>query len=165
MPRKYRDFGLSCVAQFHETMGIDQPLEPTIPDEPVHVALVMYHQDAKRWGERLKVMASEAGGSTLLIRLQLIQEELAELAAGMISRDPVECLDALGDLSYVVDGTYLQLGLAAHKLPAIEEIHRSNMTKLGEDGKPILSSAGRIVKGPNYQPPDLAKVLEDEGIV
>lgn len=162
------DVGLGCVREFQEVFGAHIGARPEVPDESsgfVHTALACYHQEAKRLGERLKEASANSGlpgGSLLLIRLQLIQEELAELAAGMISRDIVECLDALGDLSYVVDGTYLTLGLDHHKLPAILEIHRSNMTKLGEDGKPIISEAGRVVKGPNYQPPDLRAVLEQE---
>lgn len=157
----YGDVGLGCVREFQEVFGAHIAPKPSIPDEPVHTALAIYHQEAARLAERLKEAATEAGGSLLLIRLQLIQEELAELAAGMISRDVVECLDALGDLSYVVDGTYLTLGLDRHKTAAIAEIHRSNMTKLGDDGKPIVSIAGRIKKGPKYQPPDLARVLKE----
>lgn len=161
---RYRDLGLACVHEFQEAFGAFIGPSPSIPDEPVHTALAIYHQEAARLAERLKAASAESGipgGSLLLIRLQLIQEELAELAAGMISRDPVECLDALGDLSYVVDGTYLTLGLADLKTRAIQEIHRSNMTKLGEDGKPILSDAGRVVKGPNYQPPQLAHMVKE----
>lgn len=162
--RRYRDVGLACVREFQEVFGAHIAPSPSIPDEPVHAALAIYHQEAKRLGERLKEASAESGvpgGSLLLIRLQLIQEELAELAAGMIARDPVECLDALGDLSYVVDGTYLTLGLHDLKLRAIHEIHRSNMTKLGEDGKPIISEAGRVVKGPNYQPPELGHMVKE----
>lgn len=162
--RRYRDVGLASVREFQEVFGAHISERPEVPDEPVHTALAIYHQEAKRLGERLKEASRDSGvpgGSLLLIRLQLIQEELAELAAGMINRDPVECLDALGDLSYVVDGTYLTLGLHDLKIRAIMEIHRSNMTKLGEDGKPILSDAGRVVKGPNYEPPALGHMVKE----
>lgn len=155
----WSDKGLARVREFHEAFGIDQPSTPTIPDEPVHTSLAIYHQEAKRLGEELKQAAADAGGSVLLIRLQLIQEELAELAAGFISRDPVECLDALVDLTYVVDGTYLATGLAHHKEPGQAEVHRSNMSKLDADGQPIIGPSGRVEKGPNYSQPDLAAVL------
>lgn len=154
------DLGLELVHEFHDAFGIAQPDAPAIPDEPVHLALAIYHQEAARLAEDLKAVSAQAGGSMLLIRLQLIQEELAELAAGFISRDPVECLDALTDLSYVVDGTYLTTGLAQFKVPALREVHRSNMSKLDADGKPIISDAGRVVKSDRYSPPDLGRVLE-----
>lgn len=156
----YGDSGLDMVNEFHEAFGIHQPAVPTIPDEPVHLALTIYHQEAARLAEGLKAASRDAGGSQLLIRLQLIQEELAELAMGFINRDPVECLDALVDLSYVVDGTYLTTGLAPYKLDGLREVHRSNMSKLDADGKPIISDAGRVVKSDQYSPPDLAALLE-----
>ena len=156
----YRDLGLNLVADFHRAFGINEPDQASIPDEPVHLALAIYHQEAARLAEDLKRASAEAGGSLLLIRLQLIQEELAELAAGFISRDPVECLDALVDLTYVVDGTYLTTGLAPWKSAGLEEVHRSNMSKLDDEGNPIISDSGRVVKGPNYTPPDLRRILE-----
>jgi len=156
-----RDPGLEMVREFHVAFNCHIGAHPHVPDEPVHTSLAIYHQQAARLAEELKAASAQAGGSLLLIRLQLIQEELAELAAGMISRDPVECLDALNDLSYVVDGTYLTLGLQDGKLPGMREVHRSNMSKLGPDGKPIISDAGRVVKGPDYEPPDLRPIVEE----
>ncbi len=153
------DLGLHRVKRFHEVFNCHIGTEPSIPDEPVHLALAIYHQEAARLAEDLKRASAEAGGSLLLIRLQLIQEELAELAAGFISRDPVEVLDALVDLTYVVDGTYLTCGLQDLKEPAQAEVHRSNMSKLDNEGNPIISDAGRVVKGPNYTPPDLRRVV------
>ena len=153
------DVGLERVKRFHEVFNCHIAAEPSVPDEPVHLALAIYHQEAARLAEELKRASAQAGGSLLLIRLQLIQEELAELALGFINRDPVECLDALVDLTYVVDGTYLTCGLQDLKEPAQAEVHRSNMSKLDDAGKPIISDAGRVVKGPNYTPPDLRRVV------
>ena len=155
------DLGLNLVDEFHQAFGIAQPDAPHILDEPVHLALGIYHQQAGRLAEELKAASSQAGGSVLLIRLQLIQEELAELAAGFISRDPVECLDALVDLSYVVDGTYLTTGLAEYKEPGLVEVHRSNMSKLDADGNPVIGPSGRVLKSELYSPPDLAAVMYD----
>jgi len=97
---------------------------------------------------------------TAILRLQLIQEELAELAHGLAADDPVEILDALTDLQYVIDGTYLSLGLDKYKEAAFNEVHRSNMSKLDENGKPILNEAGRVCKSHLYTPPDLKSVYE-----
>lgn len=112
------------------------------------------------------------------MRLELIREEFCELlealgyeeAAEEIRavylntdqdylerRDVVAAADALGDLEYVVNGMALGMGI---DLPAVvEEIHRSNMTKLGEDGKPVYREDGKILKGPTYEKPNLEKVL------
>lgn len=111
-----------------------------------------------------------------LLRIKLLQEELNELAeavdvgfhtGGLATPGaPVrvlvpDALDALGDILYVLLGAAHTLGLA-DKLPAaFAEIHRSNMSKLGTDGKPIYSPAGKVLKGPNYTPPDIAKILAE----
>lgn len=164
---QYHDTGLDCVAEFHGVFGAHITKEPEVPqfDAEVRSLLETYHRRAATTGESLKDYAQlaaergDAGGSLLLIRLQLCQEELAELAEAMLNRDIVGCLDALTDMTYVADGTYLTLGLGHYKLAALAEVHRSNMSKLGPDGVPIVSSAGRIVKGPNYSKPDLRAVL------
>ncbi len=69
----------------------------------------------------------------------------------------VEVADALGDLAYVIEGANLEFGIPSEKVLA--EIHRSNMSKLGADGKPIYSETGKVLKGPNYSPPNLENVL------
>lgn len=71
--------------------------------------------------------------------------------------DLVEAADALGDLDYVVAGANLVFGFPAQDVSA--EIHRANMSKLGEDGKPIYREDGKVMKGPNYTPPNVARVL------
>ena len=112
----------------------------------------------------------------LHMRLELIREELGELyeACGyetsewnevvpvrqMNKTDLVAAADALGDLEYVVNGAALGMGIP---LPdVVAEIHRSNMTKLGPDGKPIYREDGKILKGEDYEPPQLEKVLWSE---
>lgn len=109
----------------------------------------------------------------LHMRLELIREELGELyeACGyetsewdevvpvrqMDSTDVVGAADALGDLDYVINGMALGMGI---NLPAVtHEIHRSNMTKLGPDGKPIYREDGKVLKGEDYEPPNLEEVL------
>lgn len=95
------------------------------------------------------------------LRTELIGEELGELCIALHAGDPAEVLDALTDLQYVLDGAFLQLGFAHLKDAAFREVHRSNMSKLGADGKPIRRADGKVMKGPNYSPPDLKKILAE----
>lgn len=91
------------------------------------------------------------------MRVDLIEEEFKELQDAVEARDLVAIADALGDLEYVVNGMALGMGI---DLPAIvAEIHRSNMTKLGADGKPVYREDGKILKGPGYEKPNLLPVL------
>ena len=91
------------------------------------------------------------------LRLSLIYEETLEFATAIEEQDIVEVADALGDLIYVVIGAALEYGIPIDSV--VEEIHRSNMSKLDENGKPIYREDGKVLKGPNYFPPDIKKVL------
>lgn len=153
------DLGLAVVAEFHRKFGIPQPLQPVLPKENVRDYLQQFVAGASKIANDLRSQAAERK-SLQLVRLQLIQEELAELGEGMLNEDVVEVLDALVDLSYVLDGTYLTLGLADYKIPGLLEVHRSNMSKLGCDGEPIIADSGRVMKGPNYSPPDLRSLFK-----
>jgi predicted HAD superfamily Cof-like phosphohydrolase len=91
------------------------------------------------------------------LRVELIREELFEYQTALAKRDLVAVADALGDLDYVVNGAAIEHGIY---LPGITaEIHRSNMTKLGPDGKPIYREDGKILKGDGYEPPRLEPIL------
>lgn len=91
------------------------------------------------------------------LRIELIREELFELREAVVKGDLVAIADALGDLDYVVNGAAIEYGI---DLPAITaEIHKSNMTKLGPNGKPIYREDGKILKGKDYQPPRLEQLL------
>jgi Uncharacterized protein conserved in bacteria len=92
------------------------------------------------------------------LRYELIKEELKELRDAIDADDLVEIADALGDLDYVVHGAAIEYGLP-HAL-IVTEIHASNMSKLGEDGLPILREDGKILKGPGYYRPNIAPILE-----
>ena len=108
-----------------------------------------------------------------MLFVSLILEEAYELAEALgievhgrptlVSKtrelQPVGCLDALTDLLYVIFGTYHTLGLASAARDAFTEVHSSNMSKLGPDGHPIKNELGKVMKGPNYFPPDLAAVV------
>ncbi len=98
---------------------------------------------------------------TKQLRINLLQEELDELKEALANDDPQETLDALIDLQYVLDGAFLSFGLQAVKDLAFDEVHRSNMSKLGADGKPIRREGdGKVMKGPNYFAPDLSKFIK-----
>lgn len=94
------------------------------------------------------------------LRMDLIEEEMIELDAALMERDQAKVLDALTDLQYVLDGAFLALGFADMKDAALEEVHRSNMSKLGEDGKPCYREDGKVLKGPNYTPPNLQRIID-----
>ena len=95
-----------------------------------------------------------------LLREKLIREEFEELLTAMTADDMVGIADSLGDLLYVIYGTAAEYGI--NMQPISDEIHRSNMSKLGEDGKAIHRADGKILKGPNFTPPNLAPILEEQ---
>ena len=91
------------------------------------------------------------------LRLDLIWEEVEELQDGIANKDLVEIADALTDILYVVYGTGHAFGIDLDE--CFSEVHRSNMSKLGEDGNPICNERGKVQKGPNYSEPDLSFIL------
>lgn len=91
------------------------------------------------------------------LRADLIVEESEELLEAMYEADPVGMADALGDLLYVTYGAALAFGIDLDAV--VDEIHRSNMSKLGADGKPIYREDGKVLKGPGYFRPDIESVL------
>ncbi len=102
---------------------------------------------------------------TNALRIALIAEELEELKEALEQGSVLETLDALIDLQYVLDGAFLSFGLHDLKETAFAEVHGSNMSKLGEDGKPVVrESDGKILKGPNYYKPNLAQFLDSDEI-
>ena len=94
---------------------------------------------------------------TRALRHELIREELEELHEAMGAKDIIEIADALTDLLYVVYGAGHAFGIDLDA--CFVEVHESNMSKLGEDGKPIKRFDGKVVKGPNFFAPDLKKIL------
>ena len=92
------------------------------------------------------------------LRLELIREEVEELNVGIEGMDIVEIADALTDILYVVYGAGHAFGIDLDE--CYHEVHRSNMSKLGEDGKPIYREDGKVMKGPNYFHPNLKDILD-----
>lgn len=84
-------------------------------------------------------------------------EELRELCDAMEAEDLLAVADGLADLLYVVFGTAVAYGIPIDRVFA--EVHASNMSKLGQDGRPIIGEHGKRLKGPHYRPPDIAPLL------
>ena len=91
------------------------------------------------------------------LRLDLIEEEVQELRDGLGKQSMLEIADALTDILYVVYGAGHAFGLDLDD--CFHEVHRSNMTKLGEDGRPMYRDDGKVMKGPNYEEPDLGQFI------
>lgn len=130
---------MTLVAYFHRVMG--HPAPKTVPLRP--------DEDDAR------------------LRMRLIGEEYHEVLEAMTNllraREPAETLERYGellkelaDLRYVVEGTAVSLGLPIDE--AFAAVHRSNMSKL-TDGKPVRDAGGKVIKGPNYEPPDMLALL------
>jgi predicted HAD superfamily Cof-like phosphohydrolase len=97
------------------------------------------------------------GSDQALLRQALIEEEVGELADAVRAGDVVGVADALADIVYVAYGTAHVYGIDLDAV--LDEVHASNMTKLGADGRPVRRADGKVLKGPHYRPPDIAAVL------
>ena len=95
-----------------------------------------------------------------MLRYKLMREENEEYLDAANDGDLVEVADALGDMLYILCGTIIEHGLQ-HKIEDVfNEIQRSNMSKLGEDGEPIYREDGKVLKGPNYFKPNIKEILD-----
>ena len=122
---------LKSVAEFHEVFKIGNATEVTLLEENQYT-----------------------------LRYNLIKEENEEYLEACKNKDMVEIADALGDQLYILCGTILKHGLQ-HKIEEVfDEIHRSNMSKLDENGKPIFREDGKVLKGNAYFKPDIKKILD-----
>lgn len=103
---------------------------------------------------------ADLGKSVNMLRYNLMKEENEEYLEAVRDNDLTETADALGDMLYILCGTIIEHGLQ-HKIEAVfDEIQRSNMSKLGEDGKPIYREDGKVMKGPNYFKPNFTEILK-----
>ena len=109
------------------------------------------------FGQRVEMEPTWPDFNTRELRLELIQEELEELSDAVADRDMIQIADALTDLLYVVYGAGHSFGIDLDE--CFEEVHRSNMSKLGENGRPIHREDGKVLKGPGYFEPDLEGIL------
>ena len=111
------------------------------------------------FGQEVKDKAGFPNEKTIKLRYELIKEELEELDQAIKKKDIKEVADALTDILYVTYGAGHAFGVDLDK--CFDEVQRSNMSKLGSDGKPIYSESGKVMKGPNYFKPDLNKFLNN----
>jgi predicted HAD superfamily Cof-like phosphohydrolase len=93
------------------------------------------------------------------LRYNLMKEENEEYLEAVQNNDLTEIADALGDMMYILCGTILEHGLQYKMEEVFDEIQRSNMSKLDENGNPIYREDGKVMKGPNYFKPDFSKIL------
>lgn len=120
------------VSEFHQAFGLGMKTSPT----------------------------ANLGTAKNTLRFNLMKEENEEYLEAAEQGDLVEVADALGDMLYILCGTIIEHGMQDKIEAVFKEIQRSNMSKLGEDGKPIYREDGKVLKGPNYFKPDIAKVLD-----
>ena len=111
----------------------------------------------KTFGQEVKSKSSLSSDKINILRTNLIEEELEELKQAINQKNLLEVADALTDILYVTYGAGHAFGINLDK--CFEEVQNSNMSKLGDDGKPIYSEKGKVMKGPNYFKPDLSKFL------
>lgn len=139
----------ALVTQFHNTYGLPVVTDPaTVDYERVHMRMSLILEEVVElvgavYGDRAGALLEDA-----CARVREVDEH---------RRDTVEAADALADLTYVVYGMALESGI---NLPAVlAEVQASNMSKLGEDGKPIYREDGKVLKGPGFFPPNVAGAL------
>ena len=119
-------------------------------------------EDVKKFmitfGQRVISKPQFPDEKTMNLRFDLIKEELDELEQAMKTKDLKEVADALTDILYVTYGAGCAYGINLDK--CFKEVQRANMSKLGEDGKPIFNEKGKVMKGPNYLEPNLKQFIE-----
>ena len=110
------------------------------------------------FGQIVKTKPQIPNEKTMLLRYDLIKEELDELEQAMKDKNLKEIADALTDILYVTYGAGFAYGINLDK--CFKEVQRANMSKLGADGKPIYNEKGKVMKGPNYSKPNLKQFIE-----
>ena len=109
------------------------------------------------YGQEVKTKSEFSDDKTNKLRVDLIKEELDELTNAMKEKDLIEVADALTDILYVTYGAGHAFGINLDA--CFEEVQNSNMSKLGNDKKPIYNDQGKVMKGPNYFKPNLSKFI------
>ena len=110
------------------------------------------------FGQEVKNKAEFPSEKIQDLRVSLIDEELSELKEAIENKDIKEVADALTDILYVTYGAGHAFGIDLDK--CFDEVQRSNMSKLDENGKPIFNEYGKVLKGPNYFKPNLEKFIK-----
>ena len=113
----------------------------------------------KTFKQEVKTSANLSSSKIISLRVSLIEEELNELKEALKQKNLAEVADALTDILYVTYGAGHAFGLNLDA--CFNEVQKSNMSKLGKDGKPIFNEKGKVMKGPNYFAPNFSKVMKD----
>ncbi|MFD2541103.1 hypothetical protein ACFSSB_02130 [Lacinutrix gracilariae] len=116
-----------------------------------HTAFKIGHREAPK---------ADLGEAKNTLRFNLMKEENEEYLEAANNNDLVEVADALGDMLYILCGTIIEHGMQDKIEEVFNEIQRSNMSKLGEDGQPIYREDGKVLKGPNYFKPNISEILD-----
>ena len=162
------------VGTFMKTFGQEVKTKPSFSTEKINKLLLIYiifyktyrsimsnfskvGLFMKTFGQEVKNKPSFSTDKINKLRLNLIKEELSELTEAMNNKDLLEVADALTDILYVTYGAGHAFGINLDK--CFEEVQNSNMSKLGDNGKPIYNEHGKVMKGPNYFKPDLKKFI------
>lgn len=107
-----------------------------------------------------ETLKADLGSNKNTLRFNLMKEENEEYLEAANNNDLVEVADALGDMLYILCGTIIEHGMQ-HKIEEVfDEIQRSNMSKLGENGQPIYREDGKVLKGSNYFTPNIKAILD-----
>ena len=109
------------------------------------------------YGQEVKNSPEFPDSKIVQLRIDLIQEELNELKEAINNNDIIEVADALTDILYVTYGAGHSFGIDLDS--CFNEVQNSNMSKLGDDGKPIYNESGKVMKGPNYFKPNIKKII------
>lgn len=112
----------------------------------------------KAFNSNIGITSALPDSSERELRIKLLKEEFEEYIDGENNNDLVEIADALGDMLYIIYGTAVSYGIPLEEI--FDEIHRSNMSKLGEDGNPIFREDGKVLKSSNYSPPNIKEILD-----
>ena len=102
---------------------------------------------------------ADIGIDKINLRFKLMAEENQEYFEAAKNNDIVEVADALGDMLYILCGTIIEHGMQDKIEEVFDEIQKSNLSKLGDDGKPIYRNDGKVMKGPNYFKPKISEIL------
>ncbi|MFB9057740.1 hypothetical protein ACFFU9_13415 [Mariniflexile ostreae] len=127
------------------------------------IEAVMAFHKAFKLGH-LEKPTAHLGTDKNMLRFNLMKEENEEYIEAANNNDLVEVADALGDMLYILCGTIIEHGMQYKIEDVFNEIQRSNMSKLGEDGKPIYRADGKVLKGPYYFEPNIKSILDKEKI-
>lgn len=144
------------VGEFHRTFGHPVNEAPVVPEDArIRLRLSLIGEE---FGELIEAVTGETQQAKLVRQLaENLLDQISKLEGDDFDVDLIETADALTDITVVTNGSGHEFGL---NLDATgDEVHSSNMSKLGQDGKPIYDERGKIMKGPNYFKPNLAKVL------